>query len=100
MRGSVDAGGQAAGDGKAVAGQCGGEFARNVAATRGGVAAADDGDRRLPEQGRFTGDEQCDRRVGAVAQQRRIVGLAPADQVVVVVLQPGSGPGLGIGVRA
>src|SRR5690606_27749261 len=82
MDGGIDPRGQPAGDGQAAAGQCAGEITGVVAATGTGYATADNGDRRLPQQAGLAIDEQSQRRAWTVAQQRRVVRIAPPQQMV------------------
>ena len=96
MRGGIDAIGHAAGDGKAGIGQGAGKASRDRQAAVAGTAAADNGDLWHPQQACITGDEQGRGSARDFAQQRRIVGIVPAKQLVVRFCQPGQ---VGINAR-
>ena len=57
-------------------------------ATGGGPAAADNRDLRVPEQVRISGQIERGRWIAAGAQQGRIVGAMPADEVVRGLVEP------------
>ena len=82
MRGGVDAQRQSADDGQAGAGQDGGEGFGGGFALLGGIAAADDRQRRPVEQFEAALDESQYRRIGGIEQRLRIGGVGKGDDVV------------------
>ena len=88
MRRRINAGGKTAGHRQARDRQRLGEVEGVVAPTRTRRAAADHRHRRVPEAGGIAGHEQRQRRAGDAAQQCRVVGVVPTEQVVAGCGQP------------
>ena len=86
--GSIDAFGQAAGDGVAGLGESPGEGACVRQSCRGRAARTDDGDLRRPQAGRIAGHEQRRRRIGRIPQQNRKVFAAGDDQMMIRSFEP------------
>jgi hypothetical protein len=82
MRRTVDAERQSTGDDQSRAGQTSGKSARVFPAHGGGIAAADDGQLRTRQQPAIADDEDHHGRIRDFAQQRRIIGIRPNEEMV------------------
>ncbi|MCY1433587.1 hypothetical protein D9M71_496190 [compost metagenome] len=91
--GAVDAQRQPAGDHEAAAGQAAGEGRGGIQSRPAGLTAADHGQLRTLEQLGIAGDPQQRRRVAQLGEQRGVVRIVEAQQVLSGLLQPGQGSG-------